>query len=70
MRLWGFNISNLNSFSDTRELVTYADGVLPVFSASATINERDQHSIEYLNTLEDQLMGAVLNKVEMRNLDQ
>lgn len=62
--------SPLNEYADSRELVHYADGILSVFSASAPINERDMDSIAYLLSLEDQLMGAVLNKVEMRNLDQ
>lgn len=60
----------LNSYSDTRELVNYADKVLPIFSATANINQRDLHSIEYLKSLDDQLLGAVLNKVDLNNLDQ
>lgn len=62
--------SPLNDYADSRELVNYADGVLPVFSASAPINELDQHSIAYLKSLDGQFMGTVLNKVEMQNLDQ
>lgn len=60
----------LNSYSDTRELVNYADKVLPIFSATANINQRDLHSIEYLKSLDDQLLGAILNKVDLNNLDQ
>ncbi|MEL6843721.1 MAG: AAA family ATPase, partial [Bacteroidota bacterium] len=60
----------LNTYSDTRELVNYADKVLPIFSATANINQRDLHSIEYLKSLDDQLLGAILNKVEINNLDQ
>lgn len=58
----------LNAFSDARELARYADKVIPVFAATSVINESDKHSIEYLQGLGDKLAGAVLNKVELKNM--
>ncbi|MDX1905892.1 MAG: Wzz/FepE/Etk N-terminal domain-containing protein [Bacteroidia bacterium] len=59
----------LNSFSDTRELERYAARVIPIFSATHTVNTLDQISLEYLRTLDAKAMGAVLNKVELSNLN-
>lgn len=59
---------HLNQFADSKELVRYATRVLPVFSASDPINDQDQASINYLQSLGDQVIGAVLNKVELVNL--
>lgn len=59
---------SLNHYSDARELARYADRVIPVFSASNGINESDKTSIDYLRTLEGKVTGAVLNKVELKNL--
>jgi Mrp family chromosome partitioning ATPase/uncharacterized protein involved in exopolysaccharide biosynthesis len=58
----------LNSFSDSRELAHYADKVIPIFAANMVVNEADKTSIEYLQSLGDQVTGAVLNKVELKNL--
>ncbi|MEO1585992.1 MAG: Wzz/FepE/Etk N-terminal domain-containing protein [Bacteroidota bacterium] len=59
----------LNDYADSRELARYASKVVPIFSATAGISQKDKESIEYLRSLDDRLMGAVLNKVEMRNLN-
>jgi len=60
--------SSLNSYSDTKELVEYVDKVIPIFSAGSVIKQLDKDSINYLKNLNGKLMGAVLNKVEMKNL--
>ena len=60
--------ASLNDFPDTKELVEYADLVLPIFSAESTIKQVDRESISYLKSLDGRLMGAVLNKVENENL--
>ncbi|HEY3405729.1 MAG TPA: Wzz/FepE/Etk N-terminal domain-containing protein [Ohtaekwangia sp.] len=60
--------SSLNNFSDTKELVEYVDKVIPVFSASSVVKQVDRESIDYLKSLNGKLMGAVLNKVEMKEL--
>lgn len=59
---------SLNEFVDARELAPVASRVLPVFSADETLNSKDQEAISYLKSLDAKLMGAVLNKVDMRNL--
>ncbi|MCI4671628.1 MAG: Wzz/FepE/Etk N-terminal domain-containing protein [Bacteroidia bacterium] len=61
--------SPLNSYADSRELAKYVGKVIPVFSAAQGINQRDKASINYLRDLDEQVMGAILNKVELRNLN-
>ncbi len=58
----------LNKYSDTKELVDYVEGVLPVFSADSTINASDRESIEYFKSLDGKIVGAILNEVEIKNL--
>ncbi|MEM7658226.1 MAG: AAA family ATPase [Bacteroidota bacterium] len=60
----------LNQYADTKELSDYADRVLPVFSATTGVNAADRAPIDYLNGLDLQLMGAVLNKVEVAHLNR
>lgn len=60
----------LNSYADSKELVRFSNKVIPVFSATVSVNAADKESIAYLETLDDQLMGSVLNKVEMRHLNR
>lgn len=60
----------LNTFSDARELTTFVDKVLPIFSAKSSVKQPDKLSIEYLAALNGKLLPSVLNKVEMDNLDE
>ncbi len=60
--------SPLNEYSDSKEMVAYVERVIPVFSAGASVSAADEASAAYLLGLEDKLMGAVLNKVELGNL--
>ncbi|WKN42317.1 exopolysaccharide transport family protein [Tunicatimonas pelagia] len=60
--------ANLNAYSDTRELVQYTDRVLPIFSGRSIIKQMDRESISFLNSLNGKLMGAILNKVDEKNL--
>ncbi|WP_170110161.1 GumC family protein [Flavilitoribacter nigricans] len=59
----------LNNYSDTRELVDYVDRVIVVFEASADMNRPDEESLRYLESLDQQYMGAILNKVNSRHLE-
>jgi len=59
----------LNTYSDTRELLEYVDKVIPVFAADIILNPADKDSINYLKSLDDKLMGAILNKIELNNLN-
>jgi len=60
--------ASLNEFSDTKELMLFADKVITVFSASSTIKEVDRESINYIKSLNGTLMGAILNKVESKDM--
>lgn len=53
----------INEYSDTKELIQFADGVLAVFSAKNTLVQKDRDSIKYLKSLNGMFMGAVLNFV-------
>ena len=59
----------LNKYSDTRELVGFADKVISVFSSESEIKETDKDSINYLLSLKDKFMGSILNKLDIKNLN-
>lgn len=58
----------LNDFSDTKELMDYADKVITVFSAESTISQLDKESITFIKNLNGAFMGAILNKVDEKNV--
>lgn len=58
----------LNDFSDTKELVKYADKVVAVFSAESSVRQLDRESIYYLKSLGKKFGGAILNRVETKDL--
>jgi Mrp family chromosome partitioning ATPase/uncharacterized protein involved in exopolysaccharide biosynthesis len=58
----------MNSYTDTRELIKYVDGVVSVFSAEAVIKPADTDAIEYLKNLNGKFQGAILNKVGLDNM--
>ena len=60
---------SLNFYSDTQELIRYVNKVIPIFSAKSTIKQADKSSIRFLRQYEDKLMGAILNKVELEDLE-
>jgi succinoglycan biosynthesis transport protein ExoP len=53
----------LNDFSDTKELVKYADKVVAVFSAESAVKQLDRETIYYLKSLGKKFGGSVLNRV-------
>jgi len=59
----------LNNHADSKELATYAEGIIAVFSAKNSIGESDKESIEFLKGSKDKFIGAVLNNVDEQNLD-
>jgi polysaccharide biosynthesis transport protein len=61
--------AHMNSFSDAHELVDFVEKVIPVFDASTSIKPYDQDGINYLKGLGTKILGAVLNKVEMKNIN-
>jgi Mrp family chromosome partitioning ATPase/uncharacterized protein involved in exopolysaccharide biosynthesis len=58
----------LNDFTDTKEIVNYADKVLMVVSAKSKVYSSDQFSINYLQQINGKLKGAVLNQIELKNI--
>ncbi|HYG18531.1 MAG TPA: hypothetical protein VD816_06360 [Ohtaekwangia sp.] len=58
----------LNNYSDTKELIDYSDKVLSIFSAESVIKQLDRESIDYLKNLNGKFMGAVLNKINTKEL--
>jgi succinoglycan biosynthesis transport protein ExoP len=59
----------LNDFSDSKELAQYVDGVIAVFSATHIVNQIDKESIAYLKELNGKFCGAILNKVDLENVN-
>jgi polysaccharide biosynthesis transport protein len=58
----------LNDYSDTRELVKYSDKLVAVFSAESSVKHLDRESIYYLKSLGKKFGGAVLNRVDTKDL--
>jgi succinoglycan biosynthesis transport protein ExoP len=58
----------LNDYSDTKELVKYADKVIAVFSAETSIRQFDRESIQYFKSLGKKFGGCVLNRVDSKDL--
>jgi polysaccharide biosynthesis transport protein len=61
--------SSLNHYSDSRELSYYVDGVIAVFSARSVIKQVDKESIDFLKSLGNKCVGAVLNVVKLDNME-
>ncbi len=60
----------LNEYSDTLELASYVDKVVPIFSAKTSIKQKDRDSIINLKKkINGKLANAVLNKVRLSDLD-
>ena len=60
--------ASLNQFSDTKELLSFTDKVLTVFSAESSLSSTDNESINFIKSLDGQFLGAILNKVDMKNV--
>jgi len=59
----------LNDFSDSRELVSYVDGVVGIFSATSVIKQIDKESMEFFHNLNGKFCGSVLNKIDLENVN-
>lgn len=59
----------LNDFSDSKELAEYVDGVIAIFSARQIIKQIDKQSLGFFKELNGKFCGAVLNMVDMENVD-
>jgi Mrp family chromosome partitioning ATPase len=58
----------LNDYSDTKELVQYADKVYAVFSAESGVKQLDKESIAYFRSLGKKFGGAILNRVDTKDM--
>lgn len=59
----------LNDFSDSKELITFVDGVVGIFSATEVIKQIDKESIQFFKQLDKKFIGSVLNKVQMEHVN-
>ena len=59
----------LNDFSDAKELSHYVEGVIAVFSATEIIKQIDKESIKFFRELGDKFIGAILNMVDLKNVN-
>ena len=60
--------ASLNEFSDTKELISYADKVITVFSAENSLNQLDRESVNFLKSLNNTFLGAILNKTNNKEV--
>ena len=60
--------ASLNEYSDTKELVKYADKVIAVYSAEAPIKQLDKESSQYFKSLGKKFGGSILNRVDANDL--
>ena len=58
-----------SKYSDARELVEFVDRIIAVFSAKTEIKVADKASLGYLRSLNDKFMGAILNMVDVKNMN-
>ena len=59
----------LNDFADSRELAAYAEEVFTVFSAASSVSQEDNKSIQFINSLGGKNKGAILNNVQLENIN-
>lgn len=59
----------LNNHADSKELVKYAEGIITIFSARSSLKHTDKESIQYLTGTGDKFIGAVLNQVQLENME-
>ena len=60
--------ASLNDYSDTKELISFADGIIAVFSAKSTLKQTDKESIKFLKNFNGKFMGAILNQVDSKDV--
>jgi uncharacterized protein involved in exopolysaccharide biosynthesis/Mrp family chromosome partitioning ATPase len=53
----------LNDYTDSKELVAFVDSVIVVFSSKLSMKQNDKESIQFLQSLNGKMLGAVLNNV-------
>ncbi len=58
----------MNNYSDTKELLEFADRVIAVFNADSSLEAADKNSVEFLQSLNGQYMGSILNKINLNHI--
>ena len=59
----------LGKYSDALELVDFVEKVIPIFDASTSLSGKDDNGLAFLKTLKDKVLGGVLNKADLNNLN-
>ena len=59
----------LNNYADSKELVQFVSSVVSVFSAEHAVTQTDKTSIQFLQSLKQKNLGAILNNVLPENLN-
>lgn len=59
----------LNDFADSRELAACTEEVFTVFSAASSVSQVDNKSIQFIDSLGEKNRGAILNNVQMENIN-
>ena len=63
-----FEAPAMNKYTDSKELVEYAEKVIAVFSAESELKQSDNNGLIFLRSLGHKFMGAILNKVDLKNV--
>jgi Mrp family chromosome partitioning ATPase/uncharacterized protein involved in exopolysaccharide biosynthesis len=58
----------INKFSDARELIPFVEKVVAVVSAEEPFGASDKDTMEFLRSLDDKMLGGILNKVDLKNI--
>jgi len=59
----------LNGFTDTKELLPFAEGMVAIFSAEKNFSAADKESIKFLRGNREKFLGVILNMVDGDNLE-
>jgi len=57
----------LNAYSDTQEMLDYAEKIIAIFGADQPITDTDKASITFLQQQNGKLLGTILNNVTLQN---
>jgi polysaccharide biosynthesis transport protein len=63
-----FEAAALNKYSDARELLDYVDKIIMVLDAKNKISRTDNEAITFAKNSGTKLLGAILNKVDLKNI--
>ncbi|MGJ3234271.1 exopolysaccharide transport family protein [Marivirga sp.] len=59
----------LNRYSDSREISSFVEGIITIFSAESILKTTDYESIDFIKSLKNKNCGAILNKIEKDNMN-